>query len=167
MHKAAILSVCGTWRYTLERVWDASKPLVVFILLNPSKADAEVDDNTLRRGIDFARRWGYGGVVFVNLFAFRSTDPKNLSYSDGIVGPDNDRHILEQVARADRVVLAWGANGGHLQRDKEVLKLLEGITLWHLGLTKDGHPKHPLRLAKTTRLRRWSTTTTPVEAFEF
>lgn len=155
MRKAAILSVCRSYRYTLERVWDESKPLVVFVLLNPSTADAEKDDNTLRRGIGFAKAWGYGGVVFVNLFAFRSTDPKNLSYNDGIVGPDNDRHILEQVAHADRVVLAWGANGGHLGRDQEVLKLLEDFPLWHLGLTKDGHPKHPLRLAKTTQLQRW------------
>lgn len=156
MRKVAILSSCGTWRYTLERVWDESELLVVFVLLNPSTADAEVDDATLRRGVGFARAWGYGGVVFVNLFAFRSTDPKNLSHDrDGMVGPENDRHILEQVARADRVVLAWGANGDHLHRDEEVLKLLEDFPLWHLGLTKGGHPKHPLRLAKTTQLQRW------------
>lgn len=156
MQRAAALSPCRTWRYTLERIWDVTKSIVVFVLLNPSTADATQDDATLRKGIGFAKRWGYGGVVFVNLFAFRSTDPKNLSYNyEGMVGPDNDHHIVEQVQRAALVVLAWGVYGGHLSRDAHVLKLLRGTPLWHLGRTKDGHPKHPVRLAYSTPLQPW------------
>lgn len=154
--RSALLSPCLTWRYTLERVWDPTKPIVVFVLLNPSTADATRDDATLRKGMGFAKRWGYGGVVFVNLFAFRSTDPKNLTEDyAGMVGPENDRHIVEQAQDAAKVVLAWGAHGGHLGRDKHVLKLLKGIQLWHLGLTKEGHPKHPVRLAYSTPLQPW------------
>lgn len=139
----ADFSPCRTWRYTLIRTWDDSLPRLLFILLNPSTADAKHDDPTNRRGISFAKRWSYGSVVFVNLFAFRTPYPKELRLADDPVGPDNDQHILQQVELSDLVVAAWGLHGTYCKRDKAVRKLI-GRHIFCLGHTKDGHPKHPL-----------------------
>ena len=155
MRKAAILSPCRTYRYTLERAWDDSKPRVLFVLLNPSTADETEDDATLRRGIGFSRGWGCGSVTFVNLFAFRATQPSDLKKASDPVGPENTIYIRHEAAKADEIVLAWGAHGGLLGQDKKVLSLLSEFDLFHLGLTKDGHPKHPLRLRADTELQRW------------
>lgn len=149
MEGAAVLSDCGTYRYTLERHWDRSKGHALFVLLNPSKADAKEWDPTLRKGVGFSDRWGYGGVVFVNLFAFRATDPMELKKAfyagRNVVGPENDSHILAQATRLARVVVcAWGTRGNFLNRDLEVFRLLKGTELWCLGRTQDGHPNHPL-----------------------
>jgi hypothetical protein len=143
---AAILSPCGTYRYTLERWWDRTRKPLVFVLLNPSTADAETDDPTLRRGVGFAKREGAGGLVFVNLFALRSTDPAALRSHADPVGPENDHHLLDQVKRVGRAVLAWGVDGVLLDRDAHVIRLLQGHELLCLGRTKHGHPRHPLYL---------------------
>jgi hypothetical protein len=79
MKKDAKLSDDKLYRYQLSRIWDETKPKVLFIMLNPSTADADVDDPTIRRVINFAKSWNYGGVYVVNLYAFRSTDPKGLT----------------------------------------------------------------------------------------
>lgn len=155
IERSAVFSDCEVYRYTLERVWDPSLPRILFVLLNPSTADAVNDDPTNRRGIGFAKAWGFGSCIFVNLFAFRSPDPKVMKAADDPVGEKNDAHILDQASRADRVVAAWGTHGNHQLRDSEVLDLLEGVGLYHLGLTKDGHPKHPLYLSKDTELVPW------------
>lgn len=161
IQRAAVFSDCGTYRYTLERRWDLAMPGILFVLLNPSVADAAKDDPTNRRGMDFARRWGYGSCVFVNLFAFRSPHPKVMKAAQYPVGPDNNQHIVEQARKAAAIVLAWGTDGGHMRRDLAVLKLLDGLALHCLkppnkpALTKDGHPRHPLYLPKATELQRW------------
>ncbi len=160
MEGSANISPCEIYRYTLVRIWDADLPRALFVLLNPSTADAAIDDNTLRRGIAFAKLWGYGSVEFVNLFAFRSTDPtvlKAASVVNDVVGPHNNEHIAEAAKRADVIVLAWGANGSLLDRNKVVLYLLKDYELSCLGKTTHGHPKHPLRLAATTPLQPWVT----------
>lgn len=142
--RSAAFSPCMTWRYTLVREWDKSLPVVTFVLLNPSTADEHQDDPTNRRGIAFARRWGCGTVVFVNLFAYRTPDPKEMKAAHEPVGPENDRHILEQVERSNMAVAAWGVHGIHHGRDKQVLDLLNHWPLLCFGTTKEGHPKHPL-----------------------
>ena len=160
MIKDAVISDCGLYRYTLERTWDEAKKTVCFVLLNPSTADANKDDHTLRKGVGFAKRWGYGALVFVNLFALRATKPKCMKAARHPVGPMNGTFVLGAVGSADRVVLAWGTHGSHRGRDKEVLAMLEGLAadkLYHLGLTKDGHPKHPLTLSYATELLPWTT----------
>ena len=154
MIASATFSRCRTWRYTLERCWDENLPVALFVLLNPSKADEHVDDNTLRRGIGFARRWGYGSVVFVNLFAFCATEPADMKAAGDPVGPENDDWIVTKVLESDLIVLAWGHHGSHRGRDLEVLELLRGYDCYTLGTTKYGHPKHPLRLRADTRLHR-------------
>lgn len=151
----AEFSRCLLYRYTLERSWNPTLPTVLFILLNPSTANQYVDDPTNRRGLGFARAWGCGRCVFVNLFAFRTPKPKVMMAADDPVGPDNDMHIEFWAEKSDKIVLAWGTHGGFMDRDQAVLNLMKGFDLYCLGTTKDGHPRHPLYLAKKTKLKRW------------
>jgi len=159
VRKGAALSTCGTYRYALLREWDPALPRAVFVLLNPSTADAEVDDPTLRRGVGFARAWGYGAVAYVNLFAYRATDPAEMRAAEDPVGPENDSHILQQARMADIVVLAWGAHAALHGRDRRVLDYLEPrFNLYCLGRTKAGHPRHPLYLPGDTKPEPWRRT---------
>jgi len=145
VQKSAALSPCGTYRYELLRSW-GDGPTVGFIMLNPSTADANVDDPTIRRCIGFGKAWGYGTLVVRNLYALRSTDPKALKGHPDPVGPDNDRYLAEAVGDAV-TICAWGANADP-ERARTVLADLAaaGAMAFHLGLTKAGFPKHPLYL---------------------
>ncbi len=154
------LSPCETWRYWLTRTWDDAAPPLVIVGLNPSTADANLDDPTIRRCMAFARREGHGGLVMLNLFAFRATDPKNLKACGSparAVGPDNTATIWARVYR-QRVVCAWGAHGGLWNRDREVLRDLRRLasSVLAFGKTKDGHPKHPLYLRGDTPLEAFA-----------
>ncbi|KKN41349.1 hypothetical protein LCGC14_0724310 [marine sediment metagenome] len=154
IERSAKFSECGIYRYTLERVWDPSKPRLLWVLLNPSTADAIQDDPTNRKGIKFSKLWGYGSCVFVNLFAFRSPHPKIMKACPGPFGPDNDRHLLEQAELADTIMIAWGNDGVHRGQDQKVLKLLGypgPVLLMCLGRNQNGTPKHPLYLKDDTR----------------
>lgn len=146
MKKSAIISECKKYRYEIRRIWDESKPWVLFICLNPSTADGQKDDQTLRRCISYARRWGYGGVVIANLFAYRATDSSELYTVDDPVGPDNDYYLKSLTTQTAEIVCAWGNEGGYKNRDSEVLQLLtEPKCLIKL---KSGNPGHPLYLRK-------------------
>lgn len=150
----AEISPDGLYRYTLHRgiipaALDAAGE-VLFVMLNPSTADDRLDDPTVRRCIGYAREWGYGDLAVCNLFAYRATDPKQLYTCPDPVGPDNDRHIIEQAARAQLVVAAWGAHGGHLDRDVAVLDLIDK-PVHCLAVTKAGKPGHPLYLGRHLR----------------
>jgi hypothetical protein len=152
----AVISPDGLYRYLLTRCWSHDGPVLFWVCLNPSTADAETDDPTVRRLVGFSKRWGYGGLALLNLFALRATNPKELERAADPVGPDNDRTILGCCTECPRaeVVLAWGAHGGLLMRDRQVLTLLRSETarIYTLGRTKDGHPKHPLYLSNDTAL---------------
>lgn len=122
-------------------------------MLNPSTADANTDDPTIRKCIGFAKRLGFGGIEIFNLFAFRATDPKDLRNHGYQVGADNDNIMLERLhdlglQAEDYVILAWGANARNLQRSKDVIwsLLARNIKLRALALLKDGTPAHPLML---------------------
>lgn len=150
--KAADISACCAYRYTLTRRWgDSSEPgkTVAWVGLNPSVADADLDDPTIRRVVGFTQAWGYTRAVMLNLFAFRATDPdvlKLIEHNTDVVGPRNDDVIRREAAAADLVVAAWGTRGVLLGRDRAVAKLLAevGVAPHCLQVTKDGHPKHPL-----------------------
>ena len=148
----------GDYRYMLVRAWDFGRGICVFIMLNPSTADGKVDDATIRRCIRFAQDWGYRRLVVVNLFAYRATHPKDLREAMRPTGSMNKQVLLDQARRADLVVCAWGANGDFLDRGRKVARWLrrKGITLHHLGLTKDGHPKHPVRLPADLTPIEWT-----------
>ena len=107
-HAAATISPCGLYRYELVRAW-GDPPFCAFVMLNPSTADGAEDDNTIRRCVGFAQRFGFGGFSVVNLFAFRATKPEAMLAAADPVGPDNDAHILGALAAAQRVFAAWGA----------------------------------------------------------
>lgn len=149
----ASFSPCRTWRYALWRIWDAPKGMVAFIGLNPSTADETTNDPTVRRCINFANDWGYGGLWMLNLFAYRATDPREMKAFAAPVGPDNN-HVLTAVShQAIITVAAWGVHGSFDGRDKFALEqLLDRNRLKCLGKTKDGHPKHPLYLPKNATL---------------
>jgi hypothetical protein len=153
--RSAILSDDGLYRYQLLRSWDEGKPLLNWIMLNPSIANAEKDDATIRRCIRFSNGWGYGKLAVYNLFALISTNPKNLLKSPDPIGPRNDFWLSDR-AKGD-VVLAWGSHGAKFPRRKmEVMRLLTWpINIYCLGKTKEGEPKHPLRLSAMTRLEPW------------
>ena len=142
---SAVFSSCGRYRYSLTRKFFMGKGTVLFVMLNPSTADAETDDPTIRRCIGFARRWGFQELEVGNLFAWRATDPKELRQAEDPIGPENDRHLMHMSGAADAVIAAWGAHGAYQNRGRQVEGMLEG-TVEHLGLTKQGHPKHPLYL---------------------
>lgn len=140
---SARLSECGRYRYELWRRWEDG-PHVLFVMLNPSTADATNDDPTIRKCIGYAKRWGFGALCVANLFAFRATDPKDMKRAADPVGRDNDATLKRLANDAGLIVAAWGAHGSHLGRDKAVLKMLPTIKALHV--TKDGSPGHPLYL---------------------
>jgi hypothetical protein len=146
MRKGAILDQTGNYRYSLWRIWDEKKPRVMFILLNPGTADETYDDLTITRCLNFARRWGFGSLEVVNLFAYRATDYDELLEVTDPVGEKNDQYILEAAERADKIVLAWGTRGSYKNRDMEVLQLLTEYNLYAIDLSKRGHPRHPLQI---------------------
>lgn len=141
----------GSYRYLLWRIWDAQLPRVLWILLNPSTADASQNDPTLRRLIGFSRSFGFGSLEVVNLFALCSSTPDALRGIIDAVGPDNDRYIQEALARTSTVIVAWGNRGTLANREKTVLSLIRK-PISCLGTTFSGHPKHPLYVSASTPL---------------
>jgi hypothetical protein len=138
----AVLSSCGTYRYQLTRRW-ADGDLCGWVMLNPSTADADQDDPTIRRCVRFARSWGFAGIVVRNLYALRATDPRALDKHPAPVGPDNDAYLAR--CHAERfTVCAWGARGA--ARATEALAAIGTADLRCLSVTKDGQPGHPLYL---------------------
>ena len=152
MRRGAVFSADRRYRYTLTRRW-RSGPRICFVMLNPSTADAERDDPTIRRCIGYARAWGFGGLTVVNLFALRSTDPARLEQVGDPVGPDNDRHLRRAFRSARLTVAAWGAHRATRARAGEVGRWLHDAACF--GVTRDGSPRHPLYLRASVRPQAW------------
>lgn len=135
-------------RYHIWRVWDHSKPLLGGCFLNPSKADHMRSDPTITRWIRRAKDMGFGGILNCNAFALRSTDPKALYSAVDPVGPENDKAILRMAKEVKMIVVGWGNHGALRGRGCEIIELLRlnGYPIHCLGVTKGGHPKHPLYL---------------------
>lgn len=151
MEKGARFSESRIHRYALWRIWDKDEPAVMFVGLNPSTADENVDDPTIKRCIDFAKRWGYGSLYMLNLFAFRATKPKDMKKADDKVGPDNDAALEEYAYKSREIIAAWGVNGTLDGRDQEVCESpLYYCKLMCLRKTKGGHPEHPLYVPQVT-----------------
>ncbi|NHC35834.1 DUF1643 domain-containing protein [Scytonema millei VB511283] len=145
MKMSAAIAPDGLYRYSLTRVWETDLPCIGFIMLNPSTADATKDDPTIRRCINFARNWGYGGIEVGNLFAYRATDWLVLRRVFDPVGCENDSYLMRMQQSVEKIVIAWGNYGSWQQRDKSVLGLLsQGRVLYCLGVTLQGQPRHPL-----------------------
>lgn len=157
MKKSAKISPCGQYRYTLRRNWqgkDEATKSVAFVMLNPSVADGENDDPTLKRVIGFAKQNGFNDVLVVNLFALISSDPKRLQTHDDPIGEDNEIYLRHAVKNYGVVILAWGAEP---IAESEALNFLSEFTddldrFKCLGRNKNGSPKHPLYLSKATKI---------------
>lgn len=153
-------SECRSYRYTLWREWaiedlfaecsadTQAHTYLLVIGLNPSTADETKDDPTIRREIDFAKRWGFGALCKVNLFAWRDTKPAKMKKVIDPIGPENDHWIRRCAAGAGMILAGWGTNGSFRGRDKEVRKLLEDRTIYCLRKNDDGSPEHPLYIPK-------------------
>lgn len=159
---SADISPCGQYRYSLHREWRQwpERPRwVTFVMLNPSTADAELDDPTIRRCLGFARALGGTGLAVVNLYAFRATQPADLWRTTDPVGPRNDATLttfLDMARRYDfPIIAAWGANA-RPDRVEQVMALRGADRFTALGTTKAGAPRHPLYLPKTASPERWT-----------
>jgi len=147
--RVAGLSTDLKHRYYLGRIWDKTTRAIVFVGLNPSTATHEVDDPTIRRCRNFAKQWGYGGFIMLNLFSFRATSPKDMKAQHGSAnGPLNDRTLKEY--QGWDIVFCWGTHGAFMNRGKEVADMFPNAKC--LGKTAEGHPKHPLYLKSDTKL---------------
>jgi hypothetical protein len=155
LSRSAGISACGRYRWWLQRSWKTggNGKLVCFIGLNPSTADAAVDDPTVRRCLAFARAWGFSALSVRNLFALRATDPAELLAADDPVGPSGDAE-LAAARTADLVVAAWGAKVP-FGREARALEILAGVPLYCLGVTKSGAPRHPLYVKGDARPLPW------------
>lgn len=165
---SAVISECGTYRYLLERrnnfpyANGATSPfasgICVFIMLNPSTADASLDDPTIRRCVDFSCRWNHKEMWVVNLMAARATDPRLLNGFADPFGPRNDEYISMACNHTftRTVVAAWGANAREIPKHVASVCALVKKPLMCLGVTKDGHPRHPLYVKADTQLVPWT-----------
>lgn len=153
----AVFSDCNKYRFRLWRTWDRLRPVITFIMLNPSTADAKKNDPTVARLAWRSIKMGFGRLNVVNIFAFRSTFPWEMRAAADPIGPGNDDHILEMAKGSGMVVAAWGNHGKHLDRSAKVLSLLKKnkIPLYHFGLTNTGEPRHPLYVSYKTEPKLW------------
>jgi hypothetical protein len=155
---SAVISECGTYRYRLER--GRGRTLAV-IMVNPSTADAENDDPTIRKVLGFADRLNCGRIIVGNKFAFRATDINELRKARDPVGPENDHHIEQILCEGDLHVVAWGSLNklpdSLRDRWKEIVRIADrlGVDLNCIGTNADKHPKHPLMTAYTTAMAPW------------
>ncbi|QDT66483.1 hypothetical protein V22_37510 [Calycomorphotria hydatis] len=147
--KKATISQCGMYRYRLDRDWGDSKRIVI-VGLNPSTADAQIDDPTVRRCVAFAKQFGFDALTIINLFAFRATKPSVLATVTNPVGPRNNVHIRMAIEESDLVVFAWGATPLAEKRSEFLHGLVDRPACF--GHTKFGAPKHPLYLPSCTQL---------------
>lgn len=150
MEMSEIATHDGMYRYELRRVWDESKPLLLFIGLNPSCANDLSDDNTSRVCINYAKRWGFGGLVMANLFAYRTPKPSELFDAQKPIGGENNEHLQRLQKEVGLVVCAWGNDGVYLNRNLEVLSFLKQP--YSLKILKSGQPGHPLY--KSSKINR-------------
>lgn len=160
MTNACVFSADRRHRYSLIHRWDdlltpPSGRGIAWICLNPSTADENQLDPTLRRIQGFSAAWGYTHFVMLNAFAFRATDPADMKAAADPVGPDNDYWIRHWAGRVDRVMVGWGEHGAHLDRHAQVVALLDPEKTFCLARNASGQPKHPLYVAQKTKPVRY------------
>jgi hypothetical protein len=159
LEKDARLSDCKKYRYLLRRTWDYDKPRLLVIMLNPSTADGEDDDATIRSLVRICTALGFGSFEVVNLFAYRATDPEELAEVDNPIGHNNDNVIEAAVGRCDLIVCAWGSHPMANYRGEVIRFKVRSLrpAVFCLGTNKLGGPKHPLYIKTGTPLVRYGT----------
>lgn len=156
----AVISDCKQYRYLLRRTWNFERPRCLFVMLNPSTADATIDDPTIRSCVQIANGAGYGSFEVVNLFAWRATEPDALLLPAVVpiaVGPNNDGTIRSAINRCDMVICAWGDHKAAAKRSRSVVEIIrsERPAAFCLGKTKAREPKHPLYIKTGTPLEAY------------
>jgi hypothetical protein len=156
--REAVYSPCERYRYALTVEWDAQKPRLLYVMLNPSKATEMANDPTIERCERRARALDYGAFRVTNLFGLRETSPTKLRKARRPTGPDNASYVLQAADWSDDILAAWGVHGTHRAQGAEIEGLLRdaGHTLHCLGVTKEGHPRHPLYVAYATKPQLWT-----------
>lgn len=160
MIRTASISNCQQYRYRLGRIF-GDGPELMFIMVNPSTADADVDDQTIKKCMGFAKANGFGSILVGNKFAYRSTDVKKLREVKDPIGPDNDEHLKAMMARATMVVVGWGQLAKLPEslrgRWKDVVRIADeaGHRLHTIGTNADKHPKHPQMTGYSEPIARW------------
>lgn len=157
LERDAVLSECGRYRYLLRRTWDHGKPRALFIMLNPSTADAEIDDPTIRSCMRLSRGLGYGSFEVVNVFALRATDPDELLTAVDPCGPKNEWHVEAAIGRCDIPIYAWGAWPPAEAASVYIRNAVRSRrpAAFCFGRTKSGAPKHPLYIKSGTPLQTY------------
>ena len=152
IERQAVIDETGQYRYALSRTW-GDGDMVTWIMLNPSTADASIDDPTIRRCMGFAAAWGFAGIQVINLYAYRATKPDALKVVTDPIGPDHMRHFVDAVTSGKLIVAAWGACK-HAS-PQHVLPVLVQQEVKCLGKNSDGSPKHPLYVRGDVALEVW------------
>ena len=155
--REAVYSDCERYRYSLTVTWNPEGRRLTYVMLNPSKATELANDPTIERCERRARRLGYGAFRVVNLFALRETSPARLKAARRPEGPDNLAHIVEATRWSNDILAAWGVHGAHRNQAGKVISSLtdSGAPIFHLGLTKQGHPRHPLYVSYEQKPESW------------
>lgn len=151
-HSSAVFSPCRKYRYALYRLWNA-QPAIMFVGLNPSTATESVNDPTVTRCINYARKWGYGAMYMMNIFAYRATDPKEMLAQQDPIGPENDFYLKEIANKVAFRVAYWGNHGEYLGRGNQVRKMIKNMH--YLKMNNTGQPAHPLYLSQTLQPIPW------------
>ena len=148
----AIFSDCKKYRYALFRIWDKERGKIAFIGLNPSTADEIKNDSTVSTCIRHAKSWGFGGMIMLNIFAYRATDPKKMKSADNPIGTKNDQAIKKYTGlrEVSKVICAWGNDGAYLNRGREVCEAIieRRVVTYAFKVNQSGEPHHPLYLPK-------------------
>lgn len=156
IERRASFSRCQRYRYQLKRRWEGGDGRCVFIGLNPSTADVSADDPTIRRCIGFAQDWGFNELIMVNLFAYRTPHPSILKQYDDPVGAGNRRALRRACDDAQRIVVAWGNHGTHLDQASRFADIWAKYTLYCFGMSKNNQPLHPLYQRREAKLQQYS-----------
>jgi hypothetical protein len=153
----AVISDCGRYRYLLRRVWDFKKPRALVDMLNPSTADARMDDPTVKSVVRLTNALGFGSFEIANLYGWRETDPDALLACVDPVGPDNDQIVAAAISRCDVTICAWGAHKMAERRSRAMIELVRSLrpSAFCFGKTKAGAPKHPLYIKTGTALESY------------
>jgi len=157
MDNECVFSDDRKYRYTLHHEWCPNKPTAAFIGLNPSTADEQELDPTLRRIRGFCESWGFGSFTMLNLFAFRATDPRDMKSAVDPIGPMNDDMIVKTCMSCNMIIACWGNHGSFMGRSKRTKSMLTNhrFNVSYLKMTKAGEPSHPLYLSKSLKPILW------------
>eukprot|EP01084_Bolivina_argentea_P270830 460612_1 len=152
IERGAIFSQDSQYRYALHRIWDDSKKKVMFIGFNPSTADGQIDDATVKKLIKYCKLWDYGGLYICNLFAFVAKNPLDIDECEHPIGSSNDYYLQKYSVKSDKIIVMWGRQGAfYNNRIQNVLKIFT-MRIYCFKLTKNKQPYQPLYLPLNTQL---------------